>query len=245
MRRFTTVIISALSTIIPINVAAADSASLIDKTVMIECGDSSGAGFYVDERHILTAKHVVEECRKAKIFSNSGNSTTASDFFFDPNLDIAVLTAAKNIAAPASLDETRIETGQSVYIVGAPIDGLVMSKGKVVDSSGTESPSRLYLEIPADNGNSGGPVFSEKGLIGMVTAKYEDGEVIAYNLKSVLRTLELSRGSSGSNSVSPTPNNSALPALQLSLIANIAALIIIVVLAARLKKKKQIVITLD
>jgi S1-C subfamily serine protease len=228
--------------------ASADEKAYIDQSVMINCGDGSGTGFYLDSTHIMTAKHVVTGCNTAEIISNSNKKTTASNFFLDPKLDIAIITSKKMIVKPVATDSTEFKPGQTVYIVGSPIDGLVLSKGKVAESSGLSSPSRIYLEIPADQGNSGGPVFSDTGLIGMVTAKFDDGQVIAYNLKTLLQTIELSKKSptnQTSNSGVSTSDNSTLPALQISVILNVIAFIFIIVLLVRIRKNRPITITLD
>jgi hypothetical protein len=82
----------------------------------------------------------------------------------------------------------------------------------------------------------------------MVTAKYDNGQVIAYNLNSLLQSIDLSKKSPSketSNQSAQTSDNSSLPALQISLIANGVGLILIVFLLMRLRKNRQIVITLD
>ena len=228
--------------------ASADEKAYIDQSVMINCGDASGTGFYVDSSHIMTAKHVVTGCKTAEIISNTNKRASATNFFLDPKQDIAIITSEKTIVKPVSTDSTESKLGQTVFIVGSPIDGLVLSKGKVVESSGMSSPNRIYLQIPADHGNSGGPVFSDSGLIGMVTAKFDDGQVIAYDLNSLLQTIELSKKSpdkQASNSGVSTTDNSTLPALQISLILNVIAFIFIIVLIVRIRKNRPITITLD
>ena len=162
-------------------------------------------------------------------------------------MDIAILTAKTLIVTAVKFDPKPTQLGETVFIVGSPIDGLVLSKGKVVESSDMSSPTRIYLEIPADHGNSGGPVFSDTGLVGMVTAKYDNGPVIAYNLNSLQASISLSKKSPAEQAANQpvTTDNSALPALQISVILNLIAFVLIVVLAARLRRNRQIVITLD
>jgi S1-C subfamily serine protease len=248
MRKSIAMTLTALIGISPLASASADNNALIDQSVMINCGKASGTGFYVDSTHIATAKHVVTDCKVADIVSNSGKKTTASDFFLNSKLDIAILTAKTLIVTAVKFDSRPTQLGETVFIVGSPIDGLVLSKGKVVESSDMSSPTRIYLEIPADHGNSGGPVFSDTGLVGMVTAKYDNGPVIAYNLNSLLASISLSKKSpaeQASNQPTTTTDNSALPALQISVILNVIEFVLIVVLVARLRRNRQIVITLD
>jgi S1-C subfamily serine protease len=248
MRKTIAMTLTVLIGALPLASASADNNALIDQSVMINCGKASGTGFYIDSTHIMTAKHVITDCKTAEIISNSGKKTTASNFFLEPRLDIAILTAKTLIVTAVKFDPKPTQLGETVFIVGSPIDGLVLSKGKVVESSDMSSPTRIYLEIPADHGNSGGPVFSDTGLVGMVTAKYDNGPVIAYNLNSLQASISLSKKSPADQAADQpvtTTDNSSLPALQISVILNVIAFVLIVVLAARLRRNRQIVITLD
>lgn len=77
--------------------------------------------------------------------------------------------------------------GEYVYAVGAPIDGLVLSKGKFVKSFSNNLGDWIEIDIPADHGNSGGPVFSDSGLVGMLIAKNLSYQTInAYSIGYVL-----------------------------------------------------------
>ena len=78
-------------------------------------------------------------------------------------------------------------TGDYVYAVGAPIDGLVLSKGKFVRSFTNNLGEWIEIDIPADHGNSGGPVFSDSGLVGMLISKDLNYQTInAYKIGYVL-----------------------------------------------------------
>lgn len=226
--------------------ARGDSNLYLDQAVMIICGEYSGAGFYFDETHVMTAKHVVEDCDSAKVINNSKKSTRAKISYRDQKEDIAILNTEQPVANSVKFDASEISFGKTVYIVGSPIDGLVLSKGKVVESDSFESPKRIYLEIAADHGNSGGPVFSEAGLVGMVTLK-SDTQVIAYNYNAIKSSIDLSKNpdKQGNSDSIQGEQNSLLPGLQLSLIINLVLLIAVIFLGLRLRKNKRIEITLD
>lgn len=68
-----------------------------------------------------------------------------------------------------------------VFTVGSPIDGLVLSKGVLKDVFEDLTEKWLILQIPADHGSSGGPVFASGGLIGLVISKDKrTGDIYAY-----------------------------------------------------------------
>lgn len=152
----------------------------INSTVLINCNHSQGTGFQVRENLYMTAKHVVERCQNANLISNDNESTSARVVFLDPELDIALLSSTRSISKLVKFNNESVEKGK-VEIVGAPIDGLVLSSGSInyVTSNGLEV--QLHMSIPADHGNSGGPVFLSNEIVGMVYLKnFETGDVIAY-----------------------------------------------------------------
>lgn len=242
---FFVVIALGLGILIPSH-ASGNSNQFLDKAVMVVCGEYSGAGFYIDKLHVMTAKHVIKDCKDAKVFNNSNQSTNATVMYRDSKEDIAILLTNKTISNPVRFDDSMLKIGQRVFIVGSPIDGLVLSQGTLVNSDGFSSRKRIYLEIPADHGNSGGPVFSENGLIGMVTAKSET-QVIAYNLNTLRGADNLYKKSSGESNNQPVQNNPnyQLPLFQLSIIINFVMFLALIILMVKLKRNRRIEITLD
>jgi hypothetical protein len=137
----------------------------------------------------MTAKHVVDRCQNANLISNNGESTSAKVVFLDPELDIALLSSTKSISKLVKFNADSVEKGK-VEIVGAPIDGLVLSSGSInyVTSNGSEV--QLHMSIPADHGNSGGPVFLSNEIVGMVYLKnFQTGTVIAYGNPTLFSAL--------------------------------------------------------
>ncbi len=161
----------------------------IDSTVLINCNNSQGTGFQVRENLYMTAKHVIERCQNANLISNNGESTSAKVVFLDPELDIALLSSTKSISKLVKFNTDSVEKGK-VEIVGAPIDGLVLSSGSInyVTSNGPEV--QLHMSIPADHGNSGGPVFLSNEIVGMVYLKnFQTGTVVAYGNPTLFSAL--------------------------------------------------------
>lgn len=103
--------------------------------------------------------------------------------------DIAYLIMVKsnNSISYANFPKNLPVSGEYVYAVGAPIDGLVLSKGKFVRSFANNLGEWIEIDIPADHGNSGGPVFSDSGVVGMLISKDLNYQTInAYSIDYVL-----------------------------------------------------------
>jgi hypothetical protein len=113
-----------------------------------------------------------------------------------------------------NLAEVLPEAGENLYTVGSPIDGLVLSQGRLVSKYEDLTGQWLEISITADQGNSGGPVFSDAGLVGMVISKNLDNNRInAYSVELLNRdyaNVEIEpESSSGSNSTLTTDQPSS------------------------------------
>jgi S1-C subfamily serine protease len=159
----------------------------ISNAVKINCNGSQGAGFWLEDRIIATAKHVVEKCLTANVENNDGLNLKVTHIEFSNGFDIAylIVSNSSNLVKSPIISKELTSLGQTVYAVGAPIDGLVLSQGKLVGKIRNELGDWLEINIPADNGNSGGPVFSDAGVVGMLVSKdISSQSIYAYNFDS-------------------------------------------------------------
>lgn len=84
-----------------------------------------------------------------------------------------------------------VEVGSSVFTIGYPLALSGMGKeakftdGKISSKTGYNNAVNTYqTSIPVQPGNSGGPIFSDKGqLIGIVNAKIRDADNVSYGIK--------------------------------------------------------------
>lgn len=82
--------------------------------------------------------------------------------------------------------------GSRVFTVGSPIEGLLLSKGTLSSIFRNLTEEWLVLDIPADHGSSGGPVFSDEGLIGLVISKdRKNGDIYAYTSAEIQKDYDL------------------------------------------------------
>jgi hypothetical protein len=206
-----------------------------------------GAGFYIEKKVVVTAKHVVDGCTKATIENNNDQSSTGVVVIKETKLDIAFINVVDNIAPVVEIDTGAHLKGEVISIVGAPIDGLVLSSGKIKNHEPTSDGFRLTLDVPADHGNSGGPIFSEQGLIGLIVAKSEFGDIYGYDEAQISEVLALKNSPRTQDVQMIMDDNSELESLLFSsMIVNALFLVTIIVLFAKRKRynKNQVVINL-
>jgi S1-C subfamily serine protease len=139
----------------------------------------------------------------------------SADSFPPRILDFCGQTVPIRISA-AKLDGKRLRDGQSVFISGFPLDSRVVITTQGLIASGSPMsyhntfPPKLddfyFLDIHANPGNSGGPVFSSATgrVVGIVVAspltevRYEDGQGEAVKLPVIGPDGRLVMGPNGS-----------------------------------------------
>lgn len=206
-----------------------------------------GAGFYIEKNLVVTARHVVDGCTRATVENNNHESSKGTVVIKKTDLDIAFIKTDSTISPVVTVDRSSHTIGEPVSIVGAPIDGLVLSSGKVKAFNHSVTNYRLTLDIPADHGNSGGPVFSERGLIGVIVAKSEFGSIYAYDADQINEVLAAQASARTEDVQNILNDNSQLENFLFgSVLVNASFLVIIIFLIAKRKRynKNQVVINL-
>lgn len=220
-----------------ITAAVAEEVQLIDKAVLIYCNDGQGTGFYTSEKKIVTAEHVVADCTDVTIENNNGDISRARVSFSNKVRDVAVLNADEAIAPVSTLNTSTVLPNDVVQIVGAPIAGLVLSSGKVSEVFNQEDQYNLLLDIPGDFGNSGGPVFKDGEVIGLVNAKNNSGYIYGMNATEIETALKDDLEKKKQNVVTLIINNEG--PLAFSILLNVILLILSLVLILNRKKTNQ------
>jgi len=156
-------------------------------SLQINTGDvATGTGFlFSSSDYVITSYHVVHGSKSISVRMINGERINATVAIKDTNNDIAIL---KLSAPPRSRqniitigDSSSVRTGDRVFTYGFPLVDLLgnqeprYSEGFVNSLSGISNDPRLFqVSIPIQPGNSGGPVFNEKGeLIGIATSSID------------------------------------------------------------------------
>lgn len=177
------------------------------RAILISCQEARGAGFQISNNYIATAKHVVENCNAPIIRDSEGNQTVGIRIIDSPSQDISFIEVNKSLTASQILNDVQASKGDVVYTVGAPIDGLVMSKGTFLGERSYAGTDYIDVKIPADHGNSGGPVFQDTSVVGLVVLKSNtDGSIYAIKASQVKAEFDRISNYSGDSRATEMPN---------------------------------------
>jgi serine protease Do len=141
--------------------------------------EAKGSGFVIDSSGIIvTNNHVVKDARTVSVTMSDGHTYPAKVLGTDPKTDLAVLKISAGHPLPfVELgDSTQVVPGEWVIAMGNPfgLDGTVTAG--IVSALGRDigdGPYDKFIQIdaPINEGNSGGPLFDQKGqVIGVNTA---------------------------------------------------------------------------
>ncbi len=141
-----------------------------------------GSGFLIDkDGHVITAAHVVQTADLVQVEFVDGAKVTAAVIASDPVKDVALIKLDKipeNIE-PARLGHSdKVSIGEEVFVIGAPY-GLshTLSVGHIsarhANDQGTlggVQAETFQTDAAINQGNSGGPMFNQRGeVIGVVS----------------------------------------------------------------------------
>lgn len=143
-------------------------------------GQGGGSGVVVDERHIVTNHHVIEDAQAIQVTFSDGRIMLATLVGSDELTDLAVLTVDRIGLVPLALGSTEtISVGDPAYTVGNPqligggpavTAGVVSALERNVTISGTDHFGLLQTDAPFTRGSSGGALVDRQGrLIGITT----------------------------------------------------------------------------
>ena len=162
----------------------------------------NGSGILVDNRgYVLTNYHVIEDANEISIVieaQESKEEMTAEVLAKDAINDLAILQIKDEKYLPSerinfSINWNTVDVGIPVYALGYPFAlGIMGEELKVTDGiisakSGYDGDIRTYqISAPIQNGNSGGALFTEDGVLTGITSAGLDKSVadnVAYAIK--------------------------------------------------------------
>lgn len=147
---------------------------------------STGTGFFIDKKgYLVTNHHVVDEGKTFEISITKNGKTieyNAEIVSIDKQNDLAILrindakfSALLNLNY--NFDTKTQDVGSSVFVLGYPLiqimgNEIKFTDGKISSKSGFQGDITTYqISVPIQPGNSGGPLFDEKGnLVGVTSS---------------------------------------------------------------------------
>jgi S1-C subfamily serine protease len=146
---------------------------------------SSGTGFVVAARRIMTNHHVIEGCAEVAARLPDGRELPARVMASDTTRDLALLSTEADAGPILPFRSAgTYRRGEGVVTYGFPLAGLLSSgptltTGEVSALSGlADNPRHIQISAPVQPGNSGGPLLDMRGqVIGVVVSKLNAGQV--------------------------------------------------------------------
>jgi len=160
---------------------------------------SSGTGFAISSNGIIaTNHHVINEATNIIVRGINGDFSKtyrAKVILEDKNNDLAILQIDDDSFSslgtiPYIISYKSGDVGSSIFCLGYPLratmgDEVKLTNGIISSKSGFQGDITSYqISAPVQPGNSGGPLFDDKGnLIGIISAKHLGAENVSYAIK--------------------------------------------------------------
>lgn len=161
---------------------------------------TSGTGFLIgSEGYIVTNHHVIKDANKITVKGLNGDfskSIQAKLVIEDINNDLAIIKTDEFqtpflTETPYVISDKIVEPGNLIFCLGYPLratmgEEVKVTNGIISSNSGFMGDISSYqITAPIQPGNSGGPLFDDKGnLIGIIIAKHLGAENVSYAVKS-------------------------------------------------------------
>lgn len=187
----------------------------------------SGTGFALNNGYIVTNYHVIDNAKSIYIQGVKGDFVKkyrATIIAADKYNDLALLRIDDGSfngfgSIPYKVKTSVSDVGEEVFVLGYPLtstmgDEIKLTTGVISSKTGFQGDVSLYqISAPIQPGNSGGPLFDNRGnLIGVVNAKHKGAENVGYAIK----TSYLNNLIESSISTSILPNNNQIAGLPLT-----------------------------
>ena len=140
---------------------------------------SSGTGFVVAPRQIMTNHHVAEGCTAMRARLPGGQEIAATVIASDARRDLALLRTEGDPGPVLPFRRpAEVRRGEAVVTYGFPLAGLLSSgptltTGDVSALAGLGDDARqIQISAPVQQGNSGGPLLDLRGhVVGVIVSK--------------------------------------------------------------------------
>ena len=179
----------------------------------------TGTGFAIGNGYIVTNNHVVGEAKTISIKGVKGDMNTgysAEVMAADKVNDLAIIRINDPSfngfgTIPYAVQQRMADVGEDVFVLGYPLtqalgNEIKLTNGIVSSRTGYQGNISTYqMSAPVQPGNSGGPMFDNKGnVIGIVVAGVPGAENVGYAIKTSY--LKILIESAGLNILFPTNN---------------------------------------
>ncbi|RTL59253.1 MAG: serine protease [Sphingobacteriales bacterium] len=160
---------------------------------------SSGTAFLIDAKgYLATNAHIIKNSSTVVVLNSKGEEYKAGIAFIDNTKDLAILKIAdsefKPVPLPYAISKSTTDIAEPIYTFGYPRNDIVYGEGYLSAKTGFNGDTlTCQIDVPANPGNSGGPVFNENGeVIGILSTRQleTEGAVFAIQSKYIYKALD-------------------------------------------------------
>lgn len=159
-----------------------------------------GTGFLIDGGGLMiTNAHIVANSRNIRVVNQQGKQFKAFVVRLDVARDVAIIkiddTNYKPVSSlPYGIRKAPSKLAEPVFTLGFPREEIVYGEGYLSAKTGYQGDTlSCQIAVPANPGNSGGPVFNDQGeVIGILSARETkaQGAVFAVQSKYIFDAIE-------------------------------------------------------
>lgn len=172
-----------------------DSLSLSD---VLNSFDSSGTGWFISSNHLVTCWHVVEDKKKIRMVSKSGDRIPLKLVMRDELNDLALLRVMDHrhfCQKPLAMNPLEAPIAEKVFTVGYPDPESMgfapkYTTGTISSLAGYRGDSSNYqISTPVQSGNSGGALIDEQGnVVGVIASVLTSDEEPIQNVNYAVKS---------------------------------------------------------
>jgi serine protease Do len=159
-----------------------------------------GTGFMIDPKgYIITNAHVIGNSTVVLVQNNKGQEFKTKIIYISSTADLAFLKIVDSdykasTVLPYAISKGNIDLGEAIFTLGYPRDEIVYGEGYLSAKTGYRGDTlACQIAVPANPGNSGGPVLDKNGeVIGVLSNRQlqTQGAVFAIRTKSIYLALD-------------------------------------------------------
>ncbi|MET0392091.1 MAG: serine protease [Chitinophagaceae bacterium] len=149
-------------------------------------------GFFIDPKGLMiTNAHVVKDSRNIRVFNTKGEQFNAFVVQLDIPRDVAIIKIddpkfKPYASLPYGIRKSASDIAEPIFTLGFPRDEIVYGEGYLSARTGYRNDTlSCQIAVPANPGNSGGPVFNHNGeVIGILSSKQTQADDVVFAIQS-------------------------------------------------------------
>lgn len=184
----------------------------------------TGTGFFIAPNVVATVAHQVNDADRVIVHLTDGHKSEAKYLLSKPEWDVALIQVPNTSLRGLPLASDLPTLGNEVFTIGCPMDlDHSLSRGVVSNAKRQlEGKELIQTDLVVNSGNSGGPLFNQKGeVVGVIMGSLKGGTGLNFAvpvkyLQMAVKEAGLGEKAKPAPTAAPAPAAPKDPALALS-----------------------------